>query len=435
MTRINVVGGGIAGLAAAWFLERRGFDVEVHEATGRLGGKIATGDVEGHPVELGPDAFLARVHDGVELCRALGLGDELVAPATGQAHLLHDGQLRPLPEGLVLGVPSDVLAVARSGVLSPLGLLRAAAEPFLPGRPLQHDATVGSVVRNRFGDEVFEKLVDPLVSGINAGRADELSIDASTPQLAALARRDRSLLVGARRSRRTAPAGGPVFLTVRSGLSRLVEKLAADLRGKVHLDAPVASLDDLDGDGVVVAVPAFAAAGLLDGEAGRELAAIPYASVALTVLTYPVAAVRRHLDGSGFLVPRREGRLMTACSWGSSKWPHWAGRDRVVLRVSAGRSDDTRAMDLGDDELVARLHTELDGVIGVRAQPDEAVVTRWPRSFPQYHVGHLERVARIEAALATNVAVAGAAYRGVGVPACIASGRAAAERLAATLIP
>lgn len=432
--KIDVIGGGIAGLSAAWFLERRGFDVEVHEATDRIGGKIATGEVEGRPVELGPDAFLARVHDGVELCRALGLGDELTAPATGQAHLLQGGALKPLPEGLVLGVPSDVVAVARSGVLSPLGLLRATAEPFLPGRPIRHDRSVGAVVRARFGPEVFERLVDPLVSGINAGKADELSIDATTPQLAGLARRDRSLLLGARRSRRAAPAGGPVFLTLRSGLSRLVDALAADLRGKVHLNSPVASVDDLDGEGVVVAAPAFAAAELVGGDAGRELAAIDYASVALTVLTYPVAAVRRHLDGSGFLVPRAEGRLMTACSWGSSKWPHWAADpDRIVLRLSAGRSDDDRSMHLDDDSLVGRLHAEVSEVLGISADPDEAVVTRWPRSFPQYAVGHLERVGRIEQALPPHIALAGAALRGVGLPACIASGRAAAERLASTL--
>jgi oxygen-dependent protoporphyrinogen oxidase len=431
--KVDVIGGGIAGLAAAWFLERRDIDVEVHEASDRLGGKIVTGEVEGRAVELGPDAFLARVHDGVELCRALGLGDELIAPATGSAHLLLNGRLRPLPDGLVLGVPSDVVAVARSGVLSNLGLLRAAAEPFLPGRPLRRDASVGSVVRNRFGPEVFEKLVDPLVSGINAGRADDLSIDATTPQLSALARRDRSLLVGARRARQAAPAGGPVFLTVRSGLQRVIEALVADLRGPVHLGAPVTSLADLDGDGVVVATPAFAAAELLEGDAARELAAIPYASVMLTVLTYPLGAVRRHLDGSGFLVPRAEGRLMTACSWGSSKWPHWAGPDRVVLRVSAGRSDDERAMALDDDELVARLHTEVASVLNITAEPDEAVVTRWPRSFPQYPVGHLDRVARIEAALPARVALAGAALRGVGIPACIASGRTAADRLASTL--
>lgn len=435
MKKIDVVGGGIAGLASAWFLERRGFEVEVHEASDRLGGKIATGNVEGRPVELGPDAFLARVHDGVELCRALGLGDDLVAPATGQAHLLLGGQLRPLPEGLVLGVPSDVFAVARSGVLSLAGLARAFLEPVLPGHPITEDASVGSVVRGRFGPEVFERLVDPLVSGINAGKADELSIDAVTPQLAALARRDRSLLLGARRARRTAPAGGPVFLTVRSGLSRLVDALAADLGGKVHCNHDVTSLDDLDGDGVVLATPAPATAALLDGDAASELAAITYASVTLTVLTYAEHAVRRHLDGSGFLVPRSEGRLMTACSWGSSKWAHWAKPGRVVLRVSAGRSDDTRALELSDDELVERLHAELSEVLGLSGPPDDAIVTRWPASFPQYAVGHFERVARIEAALPSHVALAGAAYRGVGIPACIASGRAAAERLAAALTP
>jgi oxygen-dependent protoporphyrinogen oxidase len=431
--RVAVVGGGIAGLAAAWFLERRGVEVELHEASDRLGGKILTGDVGGRPVELGPDAFLARVHEGVELVRALGLGDELVAPATGKAYLLLGGRLRALPEGLVLGVPSSVPAVARSGVLSTGGLLRAAAEPLLPGHPLDRDRSVGDVVRARFGREVFERLVDPLVSGINAGRADDLSIDATTPQLSALARGYRSLMVGARASRRRMPSGGPVFLTVRSGLSRLVDTLAKELRATPHLGSTVTSLDALDADGVVVATPAYAAAALLGGEAGQELDGIAHASVALAVFTYPAASVRRRLDGSGFLVPRSEGRLMTACSWGSSKWPHWSRTDRVVLRVSAGRSDDGRAFTVDDATLAATLHGEVADVLDISAEPDEVVVTRWPDSFPQYAVGHLDRVARIETALPPHVALAGAALRGVGLPACIASGRLAAERLATHL--
>jgi oxygen-dependent protoporphyrinogen oxidase len=431
--RVAVVGGGIAGLAAAWFLERRGIEVVLHEANDRLGGKILTGAVDGRAVELGPDAFLARVHDGVELARALGLGDELIAPATGRAHLLLGGRLRPLPEGLVLGVPSNVPAVAQSGVLSALGLLRAAAEPLLPGHALDRDRSVGAVVRGRFGHEVFERLVDPLVSGINAGKADDLSIDATTPQLSALARGHRSLMVGARSSRRTAPAGGPVFLTVRSGLSRLVQALAGELRATIELGSTLTSLDTLDADGVVVATPAHAAAGLLGGEAGRQLAAIEHASVALAVFAYPASAVRLHLDGSGFLVPRAEGRLMTACSWGSSKWPHWSTADRVVLRVSAGRSDDGRAFTMDDDALAGALHAEVAEVLGISGEPDEVVVTRWPDSFPQYAVGHLDRIAAIEAALPPHVALAGAALRGVGLPACIASGRLASERLATNL--
>ena len=431
--RVDVVGGGIAGLAAAWFAERAGDDVVLHEAEQRLGGKIRTVDLHGRPVELGPDAFLARVPDAADLCRAVGLGDELVSPATGTAYLLHGTRLRRLPEGLVLGVPSDPVAVARAGILSPAGLARAAVEPFLPGRPLDRDASVAAVVRQRFGPEVLEKLVDPLVSGINAGDTEQLSIDATTPQLAALARGDRSLLLGARKLTRGRRPGDPVFLTVGGGLRRLVDTLRARLtRTEVRTGAPVASLDQLDGDATVLAVPAFAGAALLEErapDAARALAEIDYASVVLTVLAYPAEAVTRPVDGSGFLVPRREGRLTTACSVASRKWPHWAREGEVLLRVSAGRAGDDRAMALDDDELVDRLHGELAGVLGLTAAPTWSQVARWPRSFPQYAVGHLDVVDRIEAALPADMAVAGAAYRGVGLPACVASARRAVERL------
>ena len=419
--RVAVVGGGIAGLAAAWFLHRDGVDVTVYEADDRFGGKIRTGP----GVELAADAFLARVPDAAELCRELGLGDELVSPATGKAYVWVGGKLRALPSGLVLGVPTNPVSLARSGIVSPIGVARAAIEPVIGGRPHVADETIGSLVRSRFGNEVFERLVDPLISGINAGRADDLSVEAVAPQLAVAATVSRSMAVHFLRHGRSSE--GPVFLTVQSGLSTLVEHLAAALPD-VRTSCPVRSLEDLDADRFVVATPAFAAAELLP-DAGEQLRAIEYASVVLTVLSYPASAVRHRLDGSGFLVPRGEGRLMTACSFGSSKWAHWSRPGEVLFRVSAGRIDDDRAMELSDDELVARLHAELSEAVGLSGEPASAIVTRWPRSFPQYAVGHLDRVAELEAALPPNVALAGAAYRGVGIPACIASGRRAAARV------
>jgi oxygen-dependent protoporphyrinogen oxidase len=428
-----VVGGGITGLAAAFFLEEAGHYVTLYEADRTLGGKIHTVDLHGRPLELGPDAFLARVPEAVDLCRAVGLGDDLLAPATGVAHVWQRGRLRRLPEGLVLGIPSDVLAVARSGVLSPAGLLRAALEPLLPGRPLDHDATVAEVVAGRFGPEVLERLVDPLVSGINAGDTRRLSVDATTPQLAALARGHRSLVLGARNVAAARRPGDPIFLTVPDGLRRLVRALRDRLvHADVRTEAPVTSLTDLAAEAVVLAVPAFAAAELLSERApaaAEGLGSIEYASVVLTVLAYPAGAVGRSLDGSGFLVPRREGRLMTACSWASAKWPHWAREGEVLLRVSAGRAGDSRALDLDDDTLVERLHAEVAEAMAITAPPLWSQVARWPRSFPQYPVGHLQHVDAIEAALPPDIQVAGAAYRGVGIPACIASARRAIDRL------
>lgn len=434
--RLTVVGGGITGLAAAWEAVQRGASVTVLEAGPRLGGKIETDVIDGVPVEAGPDAFLARVPWATDLCRELGLADSLVSPAAGRAMVWQRGRLRPLPEALLLGVPTDVLGVARSGLLSPLGLARAALDFVLPRTPFGDNASVADVVGRRVGRQVVERLVDPLVGGINAGRSDQLSAVAVVPQVVAAARAHRSLVIGARRTRSGATEG-PVFLTVRHGLGRLVEQLATALRDAgavIETGASVSSLDEVDGP-VVVAVPAGAAARLLRQrapEAADALAGIHYASVALTTFAYPAGTFPAPEGTSGFLVPRREGRLLTACSFGTNKWPHWALAGQVVVRASAGRVDDERAMALDDETLAHRLHGELVEALGMRAEPTLARVHRWAEAFPQYAVGHPDRVDRIERALAgaaPHVVVAGAAYRGLGIPACIKQGSDAAARL------
>lgn len=424
--RVAVVGGGIAGLAAAYQATVDGHDVTLFEATGRLGGKIDTSEFRGVPVDAGADAFLARVPDAVRLCKDLGLGDQLVAPSASKAFVWTRGALRPLPPGLVLGVPTDIAAVARSGILSWTGVLRAGLDLVLPRAPWStDDPSVGEVVSARFGRQAADRLVEPLLGGIHAGRIDRLSLSATAPQLSAAVSRHRSLLLGLRG---TPPSlDGPVFFTLARGLQTLVDALA-DRLGDVRLNTPVDGLPDADR--VVVALPAPAAAKLLDGtspEAADELRAIEHASVALTTLAYPPMA----LDGSGLLVPAVDGRLMTAASFATNKWPHWAPDGATVLRVSAGRIGDERAMVLSDAELVAALHRELQQAIGVPGDgPLDARVSRYPDGFPQYGPGHAGRVNRIEAALGdaagSRVKLAGAALYGVGIPACIASGRSAA---------
>ncbi len=455
MTRVVIVGGGIAGLAAAHHLAGRpGVAVTLCDAGDRLGGKVRTADFAGVALDVGPDAFLARRPEAVGLCRELGLEDELVAPATNAAYVWVRGRLRRLPPGLVLGVPTRLAALARSRVLSPRGLARVALEPLVPGRRLQGDEALGAVVRRRLGDEVHRILVDPLVGGINAGDTERLSIEMVAPALATAARSGRSLVLGARppaaaRSATGTGQQGPAFLTLPGGLARLVEVLVSRLEAagvEVCTGAPVRALEplaggtyrlvldgeELEADGVVLATPAYVVATLLAAHApavAAMLAAVEYASVALVALAYPVSAVARSLDGSGFLVARGEGRLMTACSWASSKWAHLDSADQVVLRVSAGRAGDARAESLDDEALVARLRLELGLALGIDTPPSEVRVTRWSRAFPQYSPGHLQRVAEAEGDLAARlpgVALAGAALAGVGLPACIASGRRAA---------
>lgn len=453
MTSALVVGGGISGLAAAHVLAAAGALVTVLEADGRLGGKIRTSEFAGHPVDEGPDAFLARVPGAVDLARRVGLGDELIAPGTGSASLWLDGGLLAIPGGLVLGVPVDFEPLARSGVLSNAGLARARQEVDLPGSPVIDDLTIGDLIRSRYGPEVHERLVDPLLGGINAGRTDELSLDVGAPQLAAVARRSVSLTEGLRAARAANPPdpAAPVFYAPRRGMASLVDALGdalAALGALVRTCAPVSALERgadgwlveagreiLHADLVVLAVPAFEAAALLarvSPAAAKPLAAIRYSSVALATLAYAESAVPEPLAGSGFLVPRTEGRLLTACSVLSNKWPHLAEPGTIVLRASVGRSDDERWRDLDDDALVAAVHDELAAAYGLTAGPRRSRVSRWDRSFPQYPAGHLATMAAVEKALeldAPGLAVVGAYLRGVGIPTCIAAASAAAASL------
>ena len=458
-----VIGGGIAGLAAAWELARGepACGVTLIEGADRLGGKIVTGPFAGIELDVGPDAFLARVPAAAELAREAGLGDELVAPGTGHAWLWTRGRLRRLPTGLVLGIPVDIVALARSRALGPAAAPRAALDLVLPGPPVgpDDDVAVGALVGRRMGRAVADELVDPLLGGINGSHADHLSLAVAAPQVLAAARRHASLIRGLRAggTRGTAtgaiagPGPAPVFLTVRGGLARLVGALRDGLvaagatiltgdavtaleRRAPGWDARLASGRVICGDGVVVACPPAAAAALLRAVSpagAAELAGIAMASVALVSLAYP-AGGQPAWEGSGFLVPRREGRLVTAASWVGQKWPHLHVPGRLIVRASAGRVDDTRIAGLDDDELVRAVHRDLAAAMGLRGEPVETRVDRWPDSFPQYEVGHLGRVERLERRLAQDaptVALAGAALRGVGLATCIAGGRDAAARV------
>jgi oxygen-dependent protoporphyrinogen oxidase len=332
-------------------------------------------------------------------------------------------------------------------------------EPLLPRRPVPNDA-LGPMVSNRFGREVLERLVDPLIGGINAGDADRLSTSAVTPQIDSAARRSRSLLLGLRADRKANPPdpNAPIFYALRGGVGRLVDGLADALSShaspvELSLETPVEQIElDESGpavvtgasaesrrriaaDGVVLACPAGPAASALaelSPAVAATLRAIDYASVALVTLAFDEAAIGRDLDASGLLVPKHEQRTVTACSWASSKWSHWRVPGQAIIRASAGRDGDDHVLDLDDAALVEAVLTDLGRLMAVRADPTEVRVSRWIRSFPQYRPGHLDRVAEVERALASEVpgiAVAGAAYRGLGIPACIRQGQGAAQTL------
>lgn len=456
-----VVGGGVTGLAAAWEASaERDVQVTLLESDDRPGGKVRTSTIrldDGTElvIDEGADAFLARVPDAVELCRELGLTDELTQPAIGRAKVFVDGELRFLPERTVLGVPLDMEALAASGLLSDDGVAAAATELERRDAAADHDVAIGAFLAERYGPELVDRVVGPLIGGINAGDIDELSLRAVTPQLADAAAEGASLSRALQRRQPTAPDERPVFHALLGGTGRLVEALVEGLgeRGvDIRTGTAVAALERREGtwavrledgsvleaDGVVVATPAPVAERLVAAhspDAAAELGSIHHSSVTLVTLVYDAADVAVQLDASGFLVPRSAGLMLTAASFGSSKWAHWDDGRHVVLRVSAGRTGDERQAALDDDELVAALRADLATTMGLDAAPVGVRVSRWPLGFAQYTVGHLERVERIEQALerdCPSLVVTGAAYRGLGLPACIRQGRAAAAQLVAS---
>ncbi|MEU4830819.1 protoporphyrinogen oxidase [Streptosporangium sp. NPDC023615] len=459
---VVVVGGGIAGLAAAWYL-RRGDEhlrITVLDGAPRIGGKLHAAEVAGVAVDTGAEAMLARRPEGKDLAGAVGLGEELRLPGTTRAGILSRGTLRPMPKGHVMGVPSDLVALARSGVLSPGGLARAGLEAVLPATRIGTDVSVAAYVRARMGGEVVDRLVEPLLGGVYAGRAERLSLDATMPRIAAAARSERSLLAAARHISADAPKdAGPVFTTLRRGMGSLPEAVAAasgaeirtgvtvrELRrtqaGWLLVTGPVPAPETVEADAVILAVPAPAASRLLAGQApsaAAELGRIEYASMAVVTLAYPREAFPRPPDGSGYLVPAVDGRTVKAVTFSSVKWPHLTetGPGLILLRCSIGRIGEEATLQRDDAELVAAATAEMAEVMGVRGEPRDSRVTRWGGSLPQYEVGHLDRVARIRSAAAglPGLALCGAAYDGLGIPACVSTARAAAARILDHLDP
>jgi oxygen-dependent protoporphyrinogen oxidase len=442
--RVLVIGGGLAGLTAAYLLTGDGHDVTVLESAPEPGGKLRRTEVGGVVVDVGAEAMLNRRPEGVVLARELGL--EVVHPAVQSSRIWTRGELRPLPRS-IMGVPLDLQELRETGVLSEEGLARVEAEQ--PGLAVDVDLSVGDLVGSRLGDEVVDRLVEPLLGGVYAGHARRLSARATVPQLVFLAA-NGPLLDAA------VPASEvPVFAGLPGGMAGLTETLAAQV--SVRTDATVRELarteggwavvvgatthpERLEADAVVMAAPAAPAARLLKEvapTAAAELAQIEYASMVVVTLAFPAAKVSTSsiTDSSGFLVPPVDGRAIKASTFSFAKWG-WvreAGAEHglVHLRTSLGRYGEEATLQRGDDELVAASLADLAEAAGVTAPPVATHVQRWGGGLPQYAVGHLDRVARIHAAVADlpRLALCGAAYDGVGIPAVIASARKAVDEL------
>ncbi|MGC0328923.1 oxygen-dependent protoporphyrinogen oxidase [Streptomyces sp. SAI-170] len=450
--QVVVIGAGIAGLAAAHRLLARGAAVTVLEASDRVGGKLLPGEIAGARVDLGAESLLARRPEAVDLARETGLADRLQPPATATASIWTRGALRPMPKGHVMGVPGTASALA--GVLSEEGLKRIEADAELPRTETGDDVAVGEFVAARLGREVVDRLVEPLLGGVYAGDAYRISMRSAVPQLFQAAQRHTSLTAAVRDIQAKATAAqqtGPVFMGIAGGVARLPLAVAESVRargGEILTHARVTELRReatgwrvvtgdrvLHADAVVVAAPAPAAAALLRAEApaaAAELTAVEYASMALITLAYRRADV--HLpEGSGFLVPPVDGRTIKASTFASRKWG-WIDEenpDVVVLRTSVGRYGETEILDRPDADLVDVSRHDLRAATGLDARPLDTRVTRWTDGLPQYPVGHHARVARIREHLGKlpGLAVCGAVYDGVGVPACIASAYAAVDQL------
>ncbi len=465
--RVAVVGAGISGLATALALLDGGdVEVTVFEASDRIGGKIAASPFAGvDGVDEGADAFLARVPEAVALARRVGLGDDLVSPEPVGAAVWHEG-LHPIPDGLMLGLPGKILPLATTKLLSWRGKARAALEPFLPRTSTDADS-IGEFVRARFGDEVHDRLVDALVGSIYATNTDRSSL-AEVPQLAALANGNRSVLLAARRQRRSqagtaTAASSPVFATPRGGIGELVRSTAAAVEaagGRICTQTPVTTITaadaarwnlsataghesatpagDMTFDAVVFATGAAATAAAIATaapDAATLLASAETADVIMVTLHVGADQWPDRLRGSsGYLVPKPDQRWVTAASFASQKWGHWrppAGGE--ILRVSIGR-DGMAVMHLDDDEVLRVVLDDLEHHLGVRFTPAEVRVTRWPAAFAQYRPHHAAWVDDVEAALPPGLFVVGAGFRGIGIPACvraatsIAAGAGAAAR-------
>lgn len=450
---VLIIGGGITGLAAAYRLQSLlpGRSLVLAEAQPRLGGLIVTDRAGGFVVEGGPDSFLAGKPRGLGLCEELGLADRLEGPdpANRRTFVLSQGRLHPLPEGLSGLVPARLEPLLASDLFSSEGKARLQQESNVPPEDGNADETLGAFVTRRFGREVYENLIEPLMAGIYAGDGDQLSLQATFPQLRELERAHGSLLRGL--SAQPPPAGArPGFLTPRGGMQCIVDALAQQIGGVgVLRDSRVDSVearpagyrcrfhdgDKLDAEAVIIATPAHVAAGQLaslDADFSTILSAIPYASAATISLGFPIADLPHPLDGYGYVVPRSEDRPILASTWVSRKWRHRAPADSALIRLFVGRYGRDSLVAANDDTLLEAARDELRAVLGISAKPVFQRIFRWPSAMPQYTLGHPERVTALAATENRwpGVALAGIAYRGVGIPDCIRSGEEAAEHVA-----
>lgn len=456
--RVAVIGGGISGLAAAHRLIELDPSCEIHlfEADSCLGGVLQTTTTDdGFLLENSADTFITNIPYAVDLCRRLGMEEDLLPTneALRKAYVVRRGKLYPVPEGFVLMAPSKMWSVITTPILSWVGKLRLAQEYFVAKREDAADESLQSFVTRRLGKEAYERLVQPLIGGIYTADPTKLSIQATLRQFVEMERKHGSLIQGMRlRSdangkKHESGARYSMFVAPKAGMGQLIERLAQRLSSQtIHLNTPVSAIEKTEDrwtvqtageayafDGVIMALPAPQASNVLGvfPVLSENLLAIPYAGCSVAILVVDEKQIGQPVAGFGFVVPEIEHRKILAGSFSSAKFPGRAPDGKVIIRVFVGGACHPELADLSDEEMKQVVLQELNELIGLRGEPEKFLVTRWMGKMPQYHLGHLDRVAVIEAEAARlpGLELAGNAYRGVGVPQCVQSGEQAAQRV------
>ncbi|KAA6453636.1 protoporphyrinogen oxidase [Bacillus swezeyi] len=456
--QIVIIGGGITGLAAAFYLEREikknGLPAEVTlvEASPRLGGKIQTVHKDGYVIERGPDSFLERKQSAPQLVKDLGLDHLLVNNATGQSYVLVNETLYPIPEGAVMGVPTEIRPFLTTGLFSFQGKLRAGMDLVLPASKPQEDQSLGEFFRRRVGGEVVENLIEPLLSGIYAGDIDRLSLMSTFPQFYQTEQKHRSLIIGMKKSRGNANSQKPAdkkkgqFQTLKTGLQTIVEELEKQLElTKVYKGTKVVSVEHagngysmkldngsvLDADAAVITAPHKAVSAMFQGEDWlKGLQDMVSTSVANVALGFPEEAVQMEHQGTGFVISRNSDFSITACTWTNKKWPNTTPKGKVLLRAYVGKAGDESVVEQSDNEMVKIVLDDLKRIMKIDGEPEMSCITRWNEAMPQYHVGHKKRINEIRERLKTSypgIFVTGASFEGVGIPDCIDQGKQAVK--------
>ena len=460
--KVAVVGAGITGLAAAYYMQKeikeKGLPIELYliESSIRLGGHMQTVRRDGFVIERGPDSFLSRKKSVERLAKDLGIEDQLVRNSTGQSYILLNDQLHAIPAGSFMGIPTDIFPFLTTSLFSWSGKLRATGDFLLSRSDTLEDQSLGSFFRRRFGREVVENLIEPLLSGIYSGDIDRLSLHAVFPQFVEVEREHRSLFLGMKKVKSNNPSTQSkeegIFQTFRNGLGTLVEAIEANLdHCCIMKGTKVKGIDRKDNqailtlstgktlecDGVILATPHHIASKLFNKHGIlQDLHDIPLSSVATVAMAFPKDAVTQEKEGLGFLVSRNADSSLTACTWVNKKWPTSTPPDHVLLRSFIGRSGDEAIVELSDNEIQEIVLADLRKVARIEGDPLFTIVTRYSEARPQYVVGHKSRVEASKKELLEKfpmIQLAGSSYEGAGIPDCIDQGVAAMQAVLANL--